>query len=1649
MPGPLEIIPHIPGTFADNAYVEESQHSYCLLKNSHKLNCGQLEHSAWVPNTRTRIILSHLCECTEGRTVDEFWEQRFDAKDSAGAGPPTGNNNGACDTGENLPTLQREKRAASPLPSGTELPAQSDSNKTQQEMCPAVSIIPTRPGPDTFANAGPGTAPKQPMHDYIRLMALNVNGIRTPRKVLALGRFLANQQPQPDVCILTETHLFEWEHKKLHFPTYIIAHKSCRRPEDVQQACGGVAILTKKGLSHVQLNDLPQLKPPLNSCSIQIFPNTLNVEALRITGVYLQPAAKPKLQDVSCLTGAESSNFYKGKRVGHILGGDFNHPSWESNFEEWMGSHGIWTLTDPNCPTYASGNSLDTFLFAPGEEIPVTFLQEEPSHRDTDGQMVDCPHYPGETDEAECVGNHHPVYLNILTRKEKPPPFIRKMITGNICSSDWAERNDEVKRAMESSGNTYQLLCEENNATKLLEALHTIINKVAGDLYTRKPTHDKLHDSKLQDPYELLKEHHSKHPMLNQLRIAHLAGKKDRENYLINKIRRDGWHDYLSTIKSSNITAVYKMIRKKDGRADRTFTYPCAAPILQDSIYHHRPADKSAQLALYFEERLSRKPVNDEAQLNSLLLALIQDTEANAAQKHASNFALKRQPQGVFAEFREVEIIKAIEDLSKDKTPGADAIPAAIYKTLSWLTPLIRRLLTSMVRSGCVPKPLLEIIIVPIDKPGKNPHLCESKRPISLINVIMKVAEIAVYNRVIHTIEPDLDPAQHAYRRSRGTETHMAALCNTLQEALTTQKYAYVASLDISAAFDAAPHELLMGAYWATKADAFCGNFVETWLKERRFRVRLMTEKGPVLSPPKPIQSGLPQGGVLSPMLWNLFFNGIHESICQTFNQSEHAREHKVQLHIYIYADDIALVLTHPCPHILQQAAMALHEITINKLKNIGLHLSVPKCQNILMSPGGYVGDIFRRSPTMTQKARNEAEQRDNRLSTIAAMMGEAATEVGLCPEGIKDNLPYKYMKTIKLLGLQLDERLGFATHLAGILQKAIVRHGIMAQLASTTWGLEAGVLRSTHIALITSLIRYGFTTYGGHIYEKLMDRLDVQVSNIAARRITGVHKSARLEVLMPTAGLISARNMFIQQCGGMVIRALEAHNSPLHEWVQMQLTQVYKRDCWTTSEEALQPPHTLKTRVNLHGFVVHEYKDTWSIALLPTPVEHGIPDKYRVPSIFHTKADLITARPDLSGIFYNFENVQTWFDVGMQVLASIQWRPDCYKGTEINLHRLLPPIILATSPITVGSPTVCKWFTEREQIDLMDRLATATRKAEIQATFGRSGGHFYVAVCCHSDLHGTETHTSIIGTHEALFTPVYVRERVLEIALRTASTYAQRETSLLQKTQCLNVYIEDNMICNRLKDWLGRGAWRFETQAGEAVANLVHSLAKTLPFPLSIYTVAKISQLELPVFENPQDPSTVLYYSKKRAEQLLSSETLNDLKPRWTRIPLTKDEITNLITIKYEEDELKAIKILDNANSASGGIFQQIGLTRHIIKQALNELSHSRKHQTALCGIICATRFKYAMPGGLFSTICKKCGHLDSLSHLLKCVNLTIPPSSEDIEPTVQFLKTLAIRARNINFAAPIPLFPVLATDFELDTHTTSESEADPLEFD
>ena len=101
---------------------------------------------------------------------------------------------------------------------------------------------------------------------------------------------------------------------------------------------------------------------------------------------------------------------------------------------------------------------------------------------------------------------------------------------------------------------------------------------------------------------------------------------------------------------------------------------------------------------------------------------------------------------------------------------------------------------------------LSRVTVVLLKKPGKDPRKAENRRPISLINTIMKVLEGIIYNRIIHKVEPLLYSGRYAYRRARGTEHHLASVMDAMNRALIRGQYVYLVSFDIAGAFDRVSH---------------------------------------------------------------------------------------------------------------------------------------------------------------------------------------------------------------------------------------------------------------------------------------------------------------------------------------------------------------------------------------------------------------------------------------------------------------------------------------------------------------------------------------------------------------------------------------------------------------------------------------------------------------------------------------------------------------------------------------------------------------------------------------------------------------------------------------------------------------------------
>ena len=170
----------------------------------------------------------------------------------------------------------------------------------------------------------------------------------------------------------------------------------------------------------------------------------------------------------------------------------------------------------------------------------------------------------------------------------------------------------------------------------------------------------------------------------------------------------------------------------------------------------------------------------------------------------------------------------------------------------------------------------------------------------------------------------------------------------------------------------------------------------------------------------------------------------------------------------------------------------------------------------------------------------------------------------------------------------------------------------------------------------------------------------------------------------------------------------------------------------------------------------------------------------------------------------------------------------------------------------------------------------------------------------------------------------------------------------------------------------------------------------------------------------------------------------------RIPRIPLTKSEVKERLVHRYERDERRCFLLLAQNGSISCTLFIEWGLTRAIIKSALQELFYNRRLQVTLASILVGTRFKFfdTLIGGgnaRVHTQCRQCGERDSPEHLLMHAKIEGPPVNPD--ELVQFLVAVAQSADVLNPHLSTPWVPEPSAELDLEMDSSSNNEQSDID--
>uniref|UniRef100_A0A8D2IPS6 Reverse transcriptase domain-containing protein n=1 Tax=Varanus komodoensis TaxID=61221 RepID=A0A8D2IPS6_VARKO len=209
----------------------------------------------------------------------------------------------------------------------------------------------------------------------------------------------------------------------------------------------------------------------------------------------------------------------------------------------------------------------------------------------------------------------------------------------------------------------------------------------------------------------------------------------------------------------------------------------------------------------------------------------------------------------------------------------------------------ILEVVNASLRDGRVPAPLKEAVVRPVlKKASLDPEVAANYRPVVNIPFLGKVLERVVAGQLQALLDETdyLDPFQSGFRPGYGTESALVALYNDLCRERDRGSASLLVLLDLSAAFDTIDHNILLNRLAGLGVGGTTWRWFRSYLNGRFQKVVL----GDYGSVPWQLCHGVPQGSILSPLLFNIYMKLLGEVI------------RRCGLRNHQYADDTQLYLS-------------------------------------------------------------------------------------------------------------------------------------------------------------------------------------------------------------------------------------------------------------------------------------------------------------------------------------------------------------------------------------------------------------------------------------------------------------------------------------------------------------------------------------------------------------------------------------------------------------------------------------------------------------------------------------------------------------------------------------------------------------------
>ena len=747
----------------------------------------------------------------------------------------------------------------------------------------------------TRATAGRKNIRGQALGAKLKVMSWNVNGLRG--RSVELQRFLYKYDV--DVALVQETKLPPGDYSFI--PGYTIRHV----PREDGSCIHGIAAIIKSDVPFQILDEpnVADVDTETQTMTIRIWEKA-GKHFVDIVNLYRPPSAHPDNFDANKIkTG--NKRIYVADINGH-------HAEWDDNSDtdnigrkviDWIEIHNLRLLNDGR-PTYThngnGGKSAPDICCTSPDMFPLCdWWLDEDSHGSDHQPMLIQMYIKGR--------------MQVFSGRGKP----------NFKKANWenfAEAIDEeLKRLKLSNVN------EVNNG--IVKAI-----KKADELYIprknrvkTKPWWDKRMNKLVKERKKLYKKAGNN----SEARKLYLEKNRECKNYAM-KAKRECFHKKVMGMDyRSGTYDGWKLIRAMQGKT---------ASKNSESISHNNKllvSDMQKAEAFCSNYASVSRLTQDkrDRQLKRTIREKLRDRRGSQAYEN------------YLVPFTMTQLNSKIRKLPDSKACGDDGITNEHIKHLGqYGRNVLLWLINRSWRTGEIADSWRKATIVPLLKKGKPVNKITSYRPIALTSCIGKLSERLIKQRITALVEDHglINNNQAGFRSNHSTVTQIGRVAKFLFDGVQERKAktSVLTLFDFSRAYDKVWRNMLIMKI----IDKGIPNQMVHWIKEFLSDRKAKVQFGEATSKYKKMSQGLPQGTVLSPLLFLFFIDDLLDKFSGDCVVSA-------------FADDVAVVSQEDsiskCEEVTQQCVDKMSEwAKVNRMV-----LAREKCEMMLITTNSKLAD--------------------------------------------------------------------------------------------------------------------------------------------------------------------------------------------------------------------------------------------------------------------------------------------------------------------------------------------------------------------------------------------------------------------------------------------------------------------------------------------------------------------------------------------------------------------------------------------------------------------------------------------------------------------------------------------------------------------